>query len=299
MIASAADIWRQRVWVWAVALAFLLLNCAGLLIYRFAYANRVKTLQTDVKEQNATLERLRADEQHRRDLLREARINRERVLQLYDESFSTRRRRLTGVTAEVMTLANRAGLAPRAISYPEQQLQQYGLIKRSFVFTVVGSYVELRKFLAMIEQSDSFLTIEDISLGEEVSRRSNSAPRIAPPLPFQLSRSAPAGRAGALGAPAGAVAPGGPAAGAPVLAPPESAPAGASLTIGMTISTLFAAQDDAADSLQPAGPAAAQGTPGSRRPAPDTAAGATPPPTPPPRPPTPLTPPTPLNGGAP
>ena len=265
MIASPADIWRQRVWLWAVALAFLLLNCAGLLIYRLGYANRVKTLQVDVKEQNATLEQVRADQQHRRDLLREARVNRERVLQLYDESFSTRRRRLTGVTAEVMSLANRSGLSPRTITYPEQQLQQYGLIKRSFVFSVVGSYADLRKFLGLLEQSESFLSLEEISLGEEVSRRSGPGVRTAPPPPFQLARPMPAGAppappAGAQAAAGGFVPPGAAmaAAAAPVPAPPASTSPGAALNISMTISTLFATQDDAADGLPPAGSPGAQ-----------------------------------------
>ena len=136
MIGSRGDIWRQRLWVWAAALGFVALNLAGLLVYRVAYADRVTTLDRDLRDQGRQLADARAERQRQEDLLRQARANREHIRQLYDEHFSTRRRRLTGVTAEVKDLARRAGLAPRSISYPEEQIQQYGLIKRSFIFSV-------------------------------------------------------------------------------------------------------------------------------------------------------------------
>ena len=56
-------------------------------------------------------------------------------------------------------MARKAGLVPRSISYPEQEIQDYGLIKRSFIFSVAGTYVNLRKFITLLERSHSFLTL--------------------------------------------------------------------------------------------------------------------------------------------
>ena len=226
MIGARGDIWRQRAWVWASALAFLAINCIGLLVYRVGYSDRVNTLQLDLRDQAARLDAARADRLRLDDLLRQARINRERVLQLYDDHFSTRRRRLTGITAEVKDLARRSGLVPRALAYPEEQIQQYELVKRSFVFTVDGTYADLRKFVNLLELSDSFLTIENAALSEEHgSRRAAFVPPGAPARP---------------GMPAGQP---------PIAYPPPSAPGG--LRIALTISTLFANRDEPKDALAP------------------------------------------------
>lgn len=273
MTGARGDIWRQRLWVWAAALAFVALNGIGLLVYLFAYSDRVKTLEVDLRDQGKRQADVHAAHLHSEDLLRQARVNRERILQLYDEHFSTRRRRLTGVTAEVKDLAGRAGLVPRSITYPEEQIQQYGLIKRSFIFSVDGTYADLRKFINLLELSDSFLTLEDVALAEEGQRR-NAANR--------FGFSPPAG----LGQPAAAARPGVPSVPgvpAPAPPPPQAGPVPPGmLRMGMTISTLFSSRDQPRDVLAPlpganadggaAGPAAAG--PGARR----TARGRTPPP---------------------
>jgi len=217
MIGSRSDVWRQRVWVWATALGFLVLNGIGLLVYQVGYSDRVKTLDQDLRDQGRQLAAAHAERLHREDLLRQAQVNRERIRQLYAEHFSTRRARLTGVTAEVKDLAKRAGLVPRSITYPEEQIQQYGLIKRSFIFSVDGTYADLRKFVNLLELSDSFLTLEDVSLAEELARRDAGGRR---PGMAQGFGPAPAGLPPAPGAPAGA------------------------LRMGLTISTLFAARDE-------------------------------------------------------
>ncbi|HXO39859.1 MAG TPA: hypothetical protein VN999_00300 [Thermoanaerobaculia bacterium] len=245
MIGARGDIWRQRLWVWATALAFVALNGIGLLVYLFAYSDRVKTLEVDLRDQGKRQSDVHAAHLHSEDLLRQARVNRERILQLYDEHFSTRRRRLTGVTAEVKDLASRAGLVPRSITYPEEQIQQYGLIKRSFIFSVEGTYADLRKFINLLELSDSFLTLEDISLAEEGQRHDGAN---------RTSFSPPAG----LGQPAAVARPG-----VPGVPPPPAAvrpaPSGA-LRMGMTISTLFSSKDQPRDVLAPLPGATPAGT---------------------------------------
>lgn len=275
MIGARGDIWRQRLWVWATALTFVALNGIGLLVYLFAYSDRVKTLEVDLRDQGKRQADVHAAHLHSEDLLRQARVNRERILQLYDEHFSTRRRRLTGVTAEVKDLARRAGLVPRSITYPEEQIQQYGLIKRSFIFSVDGTYADLRKFINLLELSDSFLTLEDASLAEEGQRR-DGANRSGFSPPAGFSQPAAATRPNVPGVPG---VPSVPSVPVPVAAPPGAGPVlpHGALRMGLTISTLFSSQDQPRDVLAPLpGAKADDGAagPGARR----AARGRTPPP---------------------
>lgn len=161
-----SEVWRLRAWVWVPALLFFLANAVAFSVYRFGYAGQVKSLEADIGEVQKQLQplSLRRKELERR--LQRASGAEAAVRELYDERFSTRSQRMTAVMAEVKSLARRAGLNPRSISYPEVAIEDYGLVKRSFVFPVEGTYIELRQFLNLLELSDSFLTLEAVTLGE-------------------------------------------------------------------------------------------------------------------------------------
>ena len=96
--------------------------------------------------------------------------NEQQIAQLYDERFSTRSQRLTGITAEVKKLARKAGLEPQSICLPRGADRGFGLVKRSFIFAVKGTYLELRKFINLLELSDSFLTLEEVTLTGSAER---------------------------------------------------------------------------------------------------------------------------------
>jgi Tfp pilus assembly protein PilO len=159
------EIWRQRLWVWLPALILFLVNAGAFTVYRLGYAGNVQSLAREIEGERTELKKLAADRVALEQLIARADANRRQVAGLYDR-FATRRQRLTEVTAEVQGLARKAGLDPRSISYPEQEIEDYGLVKRSFVFSVEGSYLDLRKFLNLLELSDSFLTLEDATLSE-------------------------------------------------------------------------------------------------------------------------------------
>jgi hypothetical protein len=52
------------------------------------------------------------------------------------------------------------------VSYPTEPLEAYGLRRRAFVFSVQGTYPDLRKFINLLELSDTFLTLEQVTLSE-------------------------------------------------------------------------------------------------------------------------------------
>ncbi len=161
---GSTEIWRQRAWLWIPALLFFLANATAYSIYRFGFADRVAGLQQDMDEIEERLTPLEQRGRKVQRLIQRAEANRRQVQQIYDERFSTRSRRLTGITAEVERLARQAGLDPRDFTFPEQNIEEFGLVKRSFVFQVEGTYVELRRFINLLELSPSFLTLEAVML---------------------------------------------------------------------------------------------------------------------------------------
>ena len=161
-----SEIWRLRLWIWLPALLFFLANAVAFSIYRFGYADRVQSLEADLGEVQEQLQPQSVKRKTLENRLQRAHAAKAAVRQLYDERFATRSQRLTRVTAEVKSLARRAGMNPRSLSYPEQPIEEFGLVKRSFNFSVEGTYQEFRQFLNLMELSDSFLTLEAVSLSE-------------------------------------------------------------------------------------------------------------------------------------
>jgi type IV pilus assembly protein PilO len=158
------SIWRLRLWVWVPALLFFLANAAAFTVYRLGYAGDVQSLKRELEKEKKELRTQEADRRKREALLASAKDNRDRIQLLYEQRFSTRRQRLTGVTAEVRKLASQAGLEPPSVSFPENPIEAYGLVKRSFIFTVQGTYPELRRFINLLETSNSFLILEEVGL---------------------------------------------------------------------------------------------------------------------------------------
>lgn len=193
------EIWRQRLWIWVPALLFFLANVAAFAVYTVGYGGRIDALDNTIETQEETLKSLAAEERSAQAMLARVRTNEQQVEQLYTERLSTRRSRLTGVTAEVKSLAQKAGLVPRAFNYPEETIQEFGLIRRSFVFNVEGTYGELRRFISLIELSRSFLSIDEMSVsGSESDAELKISLRLSTLFAQDGERAASGGPGGAL-----------------------------------------------------------------------------------------------------
>jgi Tfp pilus assembly protein PilO len=161
---ARGEIWRQRLWIWVPALLFFLANGAAFAVYKLGYAGNIASLDDRLKDLAKQRQELTGKCQQAATMIDRVRTNEKQVDQLYTDRLSTRSQRLTGITAEVKKLARDAGLVPRTITYPEEEIQEYGLIRRSFVFSVEGTYAELRKFISLLEASHSFLTLDEASV---------------------------------------------------------------------------------------------------------------------------------------
>jgi Tfp pilus assembly protein PilO len=161
---TSGQIWRQRTWVWVPALLFFIANLAVLSTYRIRYAGQAQSLNDRLKDQVTRLAELDQQRQERQAMITTLQLNDAAVRQLYDERFSTRKRRLVDFTREVQAMATKAGLRPLTMAYPEETIESFDLIRRSFDFTVDGTYADLRRFVQELELSRSFITLDAISV---------------------------------------------------------------------------------------------------------------------------------------
>lgn len=157
--------WRLRVWFW-VGVGLCVINAGLLSTYRGVYAGRFQALEDEIAEVGNLRTRTTREVARRESQVATVEATRSRVESLYREGFATEQERVTDLIREVKELANRAGLRPGAISYPEERLEQYGLVEKSLVFTVEGDYSQLRRLITQLETTDTFVALESISLSE-------------------------------------------------------------------------------------------------------------------------------------
>ena len=158
--------WRRRLLLPFLALAVL--NVAVFLAYTLPrrmqeknIASRVVVLREEVeRERRATAElRRRAEtlDSNKRDVAR-----------FYREVVGGRRIGLLPVLEELESVATRLGLkSPRRAYAPEEVKGVAGLNRFQVTMPVTGSYRQLGSYLAALEQSPHFLTVDKVSLRQK------------------------------------------------------------------------------------------------------------------------------------
>ena len=157
-------VWRRRLWVWLPALALVIVNLVVLSTYRFLLAGQALLRSSRVEKSQEELVSLESDRVALEELLNRAALNRAKVDEFYARWVARESDRLTEVIAEVKDLARRAGVQSSSFRYPEEDLEDFGLVRRSIDFTVTGTYLQLSQFINFIELSDHFLMLEDVRL---------------------------------------------------------------------------------------------------------------------------------------
>lgn len=158
--------WRRLLGLWLPALLLVLANLAVLSTYRFLLAGQAQLRTAKLERLGGELADLERGRDEVEALLAIAERNQQQVGELYDSWLSTQQKRLTRVLAEVRTLAQRAGVETSGFAYPEEVIEDFELVKRSIVFSVSGSYRQLRQFINLVELSDQFLILEEVRLSD-------------------------------------------------------------------------------------------------------------------------------------
>jgi Tfp pilus assembly protein PilO len=163
--------WRQDLRLWLPAVVVLALNLTGFFAYRVLFAEEAESRRNSVRRARA--EHAQVVEQRRRveALADRAEENQDALTGLYGDRFQTEEERITRMISEVKDLAQRAGLDPPTIRYPNEAIEEFGLVKRSIVFGVDGTYPGLRRFINFLELTQSFVTLEEIRPGERSGSR--------------------------------------------------------------------------------------------------------------------------------
>ncbi|MEL7060484.1 MAG: hypothetical protein AAGN46_10700 [Acidobacteriota bacterium] len=159
------EAWRRDLWIWLVPAVVAAIGIAGLAVYTSTFAGQVEALEEAYERDQENLEALRVERERVDALL--ARIEDQEAAsnRLYDGYFGSESERFTQVLREIRGLARQAGLDPKRIGYPKNEIDDYGLARRSIVFSVTGTYDELRTFLNLVELTDQFFTLETVGLG--------------------------------------------------------------------------------------------------------------------------------------
>ena len=158
---SAQSPWRARLKIWLPALILVVLNLAVLSTYRFLLAGQAQIQAGRTERRQVRVAELETERRILDETVAEVERNRDLIERLYREWLTPESERLTAVIAEVKRLA---GVEYSSFSYPDKLLEEEGLVKRSLVFSVEGTYLELRSFINLIEVSDLFLILESVRL---------------------------------------------------------------------------------------------------------------------------------------
>lgn len=166
-------LWRRELKLWLPPVLLLALAFGAWVVYRVRIADELESGRRSVARLEEELARVGEERRRLEEVAERAKRNQERLVEFYGERLGTQGERLTSILSEVRSLARRAGLDPHAFQYPDEPVEELGLVQRSIVFGVDGSWQELRRFIRLLEQSDSFLVLQEVSLsgrarGEEL-----------------------------------------------------------------------------------------------------------------------------------
>ena len=163
---NSFDAWQRYFRLWTVPLVFCFLTLAALVVYHTTFAGRIDRLQEDFDDAETELAELGAERRESEAFLARIDANRQAADKLYQEQFATAAERFTRAVTEVKNLAQQAQLKPDSFAYPETPIEDWGLMRRGFVFQVEGTYEQLRHFINFLELTEQFLTLEEVSLSE-------------------------------------------------------------------------------------------------------------------------------------
>ena len=69
-------------------------------------------------------------------------------------------------------------MSTSGFQYPGEALEEFDLVRRSIVFSVEGSYQQLRRFIHSLERSDQFLILDEVGASDRGDEGSNLRVRL-------------------------------------------------------------------------------------------------------------------------
>jgi Tfp pilus assembly protein PilO len=176
-------IWREKRALLIVLGVLLLANILFFLTYRVRYQQRLEDLDSRKVQAQAQLDQAIA---HRNGIQAQlaayARVQHD-IQTVYDERWSTQKKRLSAIIIETERLAAASQLHPKGYSF-SQDVQKDASLNASAIsasssatvvhiaFNVQGTYQQVRRLINLIELSDEFMIIDQLSLATAAEENS-------------------------------------------------------------------------------------------------------------------------------
>lgn len=177
-------IWREKRPLLIVLAVLLAANTIFFFTYRVQYESRLRDLDAHRDSVKAQL-----------DAARHARVAAEQQLagyhkvetdmrSIYDDEWSTQNKRLTPFIGEVMKLATKSQLVPKSYSFngtPTRGVAKTAAanaVEVGISFPVEGTYQQIRRLINLLEVSDQFIIIDQVTLGSENGDKLNMTIRV-------------------------------------------------------------------------------------------------------------------------
>lgn len=176
-------IWREKRVLLLILAALLLGNLVFFLTYRVQYQERLNDLDERLTQAEAQLAKSRQGRAEAEQQLQAYRRVERDVTTVFDEHWSTQPRRLTLLIAEVKRLAVASNAIPKTYSFQKNEADStsrgqsrrtdvpVGAEEVSIGFSVDATYDQARRMINLIELSQQFVIIDQISLTSGTERQ--------------------------------------------------------------------------------------------------------------------------------
>lgn len=167
-------IWREKRTLLIVLGILLAANTVFFFTYRVQYQSRLDALDERMAMAESQLVRARRERADTERTLQSYRGVERDVKAVFEQHWSTREQRLTALIAEVKRLALASGMQPQAYAFRQTQasaaadrkrrVERIGATEVGISFAVDGSYEQVRRLINLLELSNQFVIIDQITL---------------------------------------------------------------------------------------------------------------------------------------
>jgi Tfp pilus assembly protein PilO len=169
--------WRERRWLLILLSIVLLANVVFFFTYRVRQQARIDELKSRREALSARVDDLRAQRQQTESELQRLSAVQADIRHIYDVRWATPNERLTPLLLELRRLAEKSRLQPQSRSYrfEKARAQALGTEPMTISFGVRGSYDQVRQMINLVELSEQFVFIDEISLTGDAAAPSSLA----------------------------------------------------------------------------------------------------------------------------
>jgi hypothetical protein len=149
-----------------VAVILLLVNLTYIILIRNPQQRQLLNLYEEVKKARLALIQSENIVKELSDRLEKIKITNESIKKFYINELKNRTEGIVGLRKELAELLKQINIFKIDINYSNTPIEKYNLHEVSVILPIEGNYINIRKFINLIENSKNFMVINGISLAE-------------------------------------------------------------------------------------------------------------------------------------